>query len=63
MFWARERERKDKIEWMAANIFVKVVTTQHGEESFWYDLTTDQEINEAFVIAEAFVNEAERRAK
>ena len=63
MFWARERERKDKIEWMAANIFVKVVTKQQPEDSFWYDLTTDQEINEAFAIAEAFVDEAERRAK
>lgn len=60
MFWARERERKDKIEWMAANIFARVVSKAKPVE---WNMPVEDIASLSFDLAEAFVDEAERRAK
>ena len=57
MFWTRERERKEKIEWLAANIFVRAVAKDA------YSGILDCYVTKVFDLAEAFVKEAERRAK
>ncbi len=62
MFWARERERKDKIEWMAANIYLSAISAEY-KNGVLGDKTDEELARKAFVIAEGFVDEAERRAK